>query len=309
MVEMAHDRTQPFNAAICHHVRMVDRLESGDLPGSEEDLQVVERLADQAGQHGLRVQLAWNRTVRALHEGHFEEAERRIGIAHALESRGDATSADFLRDTTLVHLHIERGRLEAAQELIRAHAEDDTGDPLWRVLGLRVLTESGELTAARAAMDTLATDAFTWIPRILTGPTVVAHLAEACSTLDDEQRAAQLLDVVTPWSSRILVTASGHQAHGALDYYRALLTATGGDLDRAIDLHRSGLASNRRVDARPYVARSCLVLGGCLLRRDASGDQAEAVALLSEGLRAAEEVGMAVVARAIRTLIQRLVPA
>ena len=88
-------------------------------------------------------------------------------------------------------------------------------------------------------------------------------------------------------------------AYATVNRVLGLLAHTSDQLDRAMAHFEEGLAFCRKNGCRPELAWTCCDYADTLLQRDDSGDRAQAMSLLDEGLVISSELGM-------RALMERI---
>jgi len=132
---------------------------------------------------------------------------------------------------------------------------------------------------------------------------VAAALSEACLFLEDVSRAALVYDVVQPFARHCLILRARTPVwFGPADRYLGGLAAL---MERWTDAEghfRDALALTGRMPAPPMHAQTQYDYARMLLRRDAAGDRARALALLRDAGEAAQRMGMRALLERVLTL-------
>src|SRR5262249_13236129 len=144
----------------------------------------------------------------------------------------------------------------------------------------------------RAWFELLAADDFRaiemgwqFLPTMLLASTV-AH------RLQDRPRAAILYDRLRPYGARNIVSGYAVQCFGSASMPLALLAATLGRFDDAARHFEDAIAFDRKTGARPWLARAQYEYAAMLEARGRPEDAGRLHRLVSEALRAFDELGM-----------------
>jgi class 3 adenylate cyclase len=125
-------------------------------------------------------------------------------------------------------------------------------------------------------------------------------LSQACFLLADVPRAATLYELLLPYVGRNVVGQGFGEYWGSASRYLGLLAATMGHPEDAEKHFEDALQMNARMGARPLLAYTQHDYADMLLHRSAKGDREKALALLTQALDTAQELGMkALVERAL----------
>jgi tetratricopeptide (TPR) repeat protein len=151
--------------------------------------------------------------------------------------------------------------------------------------------EQGRFEAAASELDRVALHDFTDLPRDYLRIPCLAYLADVCFALRDSRRAALLYDLLMPYANRCVVLGYGIACLGALGRQLGVLAATMQRFDLAASHFEQALQSNRRLHARPALARTQLSYAQGL-HRDPQGDKMRALQLAREAGAIAAELGM-----------------
>jgi tetratricopeptide (TPR) repeat protein len=275
-----------------HFWRVLDLLELGDALGTERELREYARLADELGQPFYQWQTTALRTMRALTDGRFDDAERLAAESAAQGRRVRSPNAPLLEFVHTWVLHRERGTLGALEESLRAFAEALPSLPAFRCALALLYAETDRLHEAREALASLAAGGFGAIPRDENWLNALDECAQACVHLGDAETAAVLYDLLLPYAARVIVVSYGGAVDGPVSRYLGLLATVMGRLAEA-ELHlERALDLARRLGARPCVAHVLRDQAALLRRRGAPGDTDAAAARRAEAVAIYEELGM-----------------
>jgi len=152
--------------------------------------------------------------------------------------------------------------------------------------------DAGEVEAAAELLrDVVVVNVLSTVPQDLTWPASLACLTEVTARVDDAAAAKVLDEALRPYAGELLVVG-GTLCPGSADRYLAIVAGVQGRIEEANDRFMSALELERRVCARPLVARTCYWYGRFLL--DQGPERAtEARTHLEESVALAAELGMA----------------
>lgn len=274
-------------------LRALARLELGDLAGFEEDLDRVEEVASKLRRRQFLSEISRWRTMRALLDGRFDDAERYS--AQMVEEAGDDINAKSAHMCQLFILRRDQGRLEEARLLPEAAVKKTPGLLTFRAMIALADAELGRIEDAQAELDVLAADGFAGINRDFTWTASLSTLTGLGDALGDGKRAAQLLELFRPHEGHLVVMGWGDVCPGAVDRYLGILADAAGKPAEAERYFNAALILEEKIGSAPSLARTRLRYGRMLARRGgADGDRARRLLRSAEEL--AVELGMAGVA-------------
>ena len=283
--------------------RMFDSFEMGDLDGWRRHIEAYEQGADEFREPFLRYVAASSRTMHALFEGRFDEAERLAQHTLAIGNRMPGLDAAGVYGVQMFTLRREQGRLQEVAPVVRHFVQTNAQANLWRPGLALIYAELGELEAARVQFDLLAADGFRTLVRDGVWVASVAYLAQVCAALGDADRAEVLYSLLLPYSGRNLLAGTSIACLGAADSLLGTLCATLKRWDAAERHFRAALALNERQGARPALAHTRHCYAVKLLARGAAGDARLAGELLAAAARDAADLGMRALAARIDAAI------
>lgn len=285
----AGNRSLMFEAAAW---RMFDSFELGDIDGWLEHIDAYERGAEELREPFMRYVAASSRTMHALFEGRFDEAERLAQRTLEIGDRMPGLDAAGVYGVQMFTLRREQGRLDEVGPVVRHFVQTNDQANIWRP-GLALLyAELGQLDAARSQFDLLAADGFGTLVRDGVWVASMAYLAQVCSALGDADRAQMLYRLLQPYSGRNLLAGTSIACFGAADTLLGSLCAA---MRRWTDAERhlaAALSMNERQGARPALAHTRYHYASMLLARRGAADRQLAGELLAAAARDAAALGM-----------------
>ncbi len=292
IARLAQAGADPALQSWTHEWRIAAFLQAGDLVAVDREIEAHARLAhDQRLPMQLWLSTSW-RTMRALADGRFEEAEQLCQQAFALGQRLRVEDTYQTYVVQMLILRREQGRLRELESTVLQFTRQYPQITAWRCGLAFVYAATGRESEARREFEQLAANDFAAVERDILWIVAVTMLAEVCAVLGDAARAAQLYQLLLPLAEAAVVLSFGTLYLGSAARALGILAATMGRWVDAEAHFEAALRVHRRVGARPSLAHVCVDYAAMLLARDASGDRVRAVALLNEALELAQAVGM-----------------
>jgi tetratricopeptide (TPR) repeat protein len=285
-----------------HAFHLADSLELGNVAAADADLEAFARLAEEVRQPRYAWWSTMFRTMRSLLAGRFAEGERLAGEALTTGQKAQASDAAQTFGVHMYTIRREQGGLDELAAATQALGDQYRTIPTWRCGVALLLAEAGRMAEARRELDALAARDFAELPRDLVWLTSMALLAETAALLDDGPRAAVLHEQLAPYGDRCIVIPYGIACFGSASRPLGLLASTLRRWPEAEQHFEAALAVNRRMGARPWVARTERDYAAMLLARGRPGDRERAGALCAHASATADELGMARLAEQIARL-------
>ncbi len=276
-----------------HVLRLNNHLALGEIPAVDRDLDSYVRLATELRQPSFLWHIPLLRGMRAMIDGHFEEAEELALEARAGGERaGEPLAQQFFAIQALT-IYRQQGRLAEIADTVEAISKRYPAVRAWSVAKAAVLSELGRVEEARPEFEQLAEDDFSGIPQDAQWPIATALLTEAAFHLGDAERASALRERMEPYRGLVVVAGRSAAARGPVSRCLALAAETAGDSETAISDYEEAIATSRRMGDRPFMAESSIDLARVLLGRRAEGDRERAAELLDTSLDAGQRLRMA----------------
>jgi class 3 adenylate cyclase/DNA-binding CsgD family transcriptional regulator len=275
-----------------HAWRMLLLLELGDIQAVDAALDAHAQATHKFQAPVYLCVTAGYRSMRALLEGRFAEAERLAMHMYSLSQRVQGGNLDGTFGLLMYTLRREQGRLHEVEPALRHFMRQQGAAAAWRP-GLALLySELGRRQEARTEFEHLARRDFADLPRDSLWMACMTYLTDVCTFLGDAPRAAILYQLLLPYAGRTVVIGNATACYGAVSRYLGMLAATMERWEEAAQHFEDALAMNTRMGARPWLAHTQHEYATMLLARNQPGDREEATALLNEALATARELGM-----------------
>jgi hypothetical protein len=266
-------------------------LELGDIAAVEEELRVIEAVANELRQPAQRWIVTATWATLALFQGRFSDAERLMQQALELGEGAQASDAVLSHTVQVFTLGMLRDGLESIESGVRRALIEYPARPMFRCMLAYLLADTGRELEAGAIVDALAEDRFAALPMTNEWLFSLGFLADTTDLLGDAERAHVLFELMIPYADRNACTAD-YIATGSASRPIAVAAATASRWEEADRHFEQAVRANTRMGARPWAALSAYNWAKTLLRRDAPGDR-ERAAELWDGVRvAARELGM-----------------
>jgi predicted ATPase/DNA-binding CsgD family transcriptional regulator len=279
--------------------RMFDSFELGDMAAWREQVAQYERGAEERREPFLRYVAASSRTMHALMEGRFAEAEQLARRTLEIGRRMPGLDAVGVYGVQMFTLRREQGRLDEVAPLVRHFVAGPGGAEVWRPGLALIYAELGDLGAAREQFKLLAADGFASLVRDGVWVASVTYFAHVATALGDAPRAELLYRLLAPYAGRNLLAGTSIACFGAADAVLGSLSATLRRWDEAQRHFEAALGMNERQGARPALAHTRQQYAQMLLARASGDDRALATALLDAAAADAAVLGMRTLARRI----------
>jgi DNA-binding winged helix-turn-helix (wHTH) protein/tetratricopeptide (TPR) repeat protein len=283
-------------------------MQRGDSAAAELALA---RYAELSQSRRLRIG-AWHverlRAQRALHAGHFDEAEQRFdALAEAARSASFAHGEAFYRAQRAV---LARERTGERRTPIPANAV--TGPhwleqlPSMRARRVRYALELGEISAAKHELHALADARFAAVTSDPFNLSILVQLVAPVIELDERAHAHTLSALLEPHCDLIALSPFTF-SYGSVSHYIGTLSAYLGRRREAREHLERAIRINARTGHELDRLRSCLALAEQLSEQRGSSERARA--LTQQTLEAAERLGSAPLEhRALRLLANMPAP-
>ena len=204
---------------------IVDLLDLGQLQASARELDRYRRMAQDIRQPYFLHTSTALQAAFALREGRFSEAEQ---LAEAARDMGRDASIESAESTYLclrASLLRDRGRYEDVLGMAATLGTHQAGISTWRAVLANCYAMMDRIGDATRELDRFACDYYASMPRDFTWLSSMSLLAEACSRLGDEHRAAALYSMLLPYERSGITLGLGVYL-GSAAHSLGLLAAT-----------------------------------------------------------------------------------
>lgn len=209
---------------------VLDRFDVGDLAGARRWIAEYLREADGIDSKLFaRREVLWRANIEML-EGRVDEAVRlnQEVIAATADLAGSPFSFQNVAITTAIAMYFRRRLADVIDAIRSIRASSARVEANWDVGLAFALSEIGELEEARQRFDGLAHDRFAAVPRDLNWLVSMQLLGLIAVTLDDRDRAAELLEELRPFGALDSTHGSGYASYGPVGRVAGLLAVTTG---------------------------------------------------------------------------------
>ena len=303
LADAVGDRERVLQA---HRWLLADRLELGDVAGSDAEIEAHVRLADQLRQ---KIYIGYSMMFRAMRElwrGRLDDAERLAREAEATgRSVGHQLAGGFFY-AQMFRILWERGELAPLEEAMTNMRKSLGGSGLLTASSTPgvtatlafALAEFGKVEEARLLFDQLCGDDVGDIPRGYHWLVAISQLAATCALVGDDKRAEPLYTLLSPFADRVVVGGPPpFTVFGPVAHFLGLLAASMGRAEEARRHFDAALSIAGTMGARPTIARIQLELARLIVDPERSRTHA------TEALEIADELGMRGLADRARALL------
>jgi DNA-binding SARP family transcriptional activator len=263
----------------------------GDRAGIDVELQALGALADELRQPAQQWFVSTGRTMLALMEGRFDEAERLISETLAIGQGAQSWNAGVSQRLQLFILRRAQGRLAELEETISQSVHEYPSLVRFRSALAHLYAELGRERDARATLDGL-------LARDLAHEYLDAEwvfgtslLSDPCARFGDERAVARLYSMLLPYE-HLYAQAPTESIFGSVARGLGVLASALGRFDQAERHFEVAMEAERRMRARPWLAHTQHDVAAMLIARGSAGDAERADAFLSDALTTYRELGM-----------------
>lgn len=267
MVELASEYGELGSATpgSGHFWRIIDQLEAGDIVSVDRDIETYSRLAEQWKQPHFHWYASVARAMRALLAGRLEEGKRLAEESFALGEGSQGENAAHFFAVQQIEIARLEGELASLVEPATAMVRRYPAIPAWRAALTALQASLGEFDAARDQLDRLAANSFEDVPRDANFLVIGYFLAEAVWILKDEERAALLYEMLSPFGAHNVVLGNAAVCVGSVSHSLGRLAAILGKDEEAAEHFTRAISTHRSMGARPAEARTQVAYADALL--------------------------------------------
>ena len=237
-----------------HRLRAIERLIRGDRAGFQSDHQTLTRFGTELNDHFMLAIAAQWRAMEALLSGDFDRVEA-VG-AEALTISNNEPNFFNAYAGQLFWLHYEQGRLLDFLPLLEDTVEHNPGIVAFRCALAMSCAHLDQHDRAFEHYDDICRAGLDQIPLDWIRTVALAQLIEVAAVLDVRDHVDELADALEPYTTELIVVATGTQVVGAVDRYLGMAAATLGRRDEALQWYDAALALETSIEAPPLVART-----------------------------------------------------
>jgi tetratricopeptide (TPR) repeat protein len=231
------------------------------------------------------------RTMLALMEGRFEDAERLIEETVVLGKRVERWNAVVSQRIALFLLRREQGRLSELATTIGRSVHEYPALLRFACAQAHLEADLGREREARARLDALLALDLEREHRDAEWLFSMALLADPCGSLTHERGAAKLYPLLVPFE-QLYAVAPIEGSFGAMARGVGVLATVLGRYDDAERHLEAAIEIERRMGGRPWLAHAHHDLAATLLARGAPGDRQRVEEHRDAALGLYRELGM-----------------
>ncbi|TML09196.1 MAG: hypothetical protein E6G41_00500 [Actinobacteria bacterium] len=288
LIALGHRTNDLERVFVGHDYRHNTFITLADRAGVDVDIAALQELAERLRQPAQLWSATTSRTMIALFEGRFSDAEVLIDQGHAMGEDRLRFNADVSRRVQLFVLRRAQGRLAEVQDTIAQAVHEYPALHRFTCVSAHVHAALGHEREARAAFE-MAT-AHDLSREYIDEEYLFAlnTLPDTCAYLGDDEAAAGLYDLMLPYE-RLYAEAPVEGTFGAMARGLGILATQLRRFDDAERHFEVAIEIERGMRARPWIAHAQHGLGETLLAR---GEDARARAVLAEAVAGYRELGM-----------------
>jgi hypothetical protein len=289
--------------------RTVDLFHLGD-PRATRSLAELREHADAVGCQSVLYIAEAMQVMLLIRAGRLDEAEDAAGSCYALGTKvGDADALGYL-GTHLTMIRWLQGREAEIVATIEQLADSPTLNPAefgFQATAAQLAARAGRLGRARTVLDRLTTAGLAALPDSSTWLAGMLAIVEAAHLLADADLARQAYLLLGPHADLFIMPSLAVVCLGSVHRPLGLAALTFTDLDLAVTHLEQAVAADRAIGNRPLTAVTMAELAEAYLRRQADGDRARAVAMLTHACNEATAAQMTTYAATWTSRLERLV--
>ena len=237
--------------------------------------------------------------MQAILEGDLATAEQHAEAALDLGRRTVGDQAEGIYGIQMFTIRREQGRLAEVAPVIKRFVKENPDRAAWKPGFALIACDLGFQEPALRILDELAETEFAF-PLDAKHSTTLAYLAEVCVALEDQARAEQLYQLLTPYRNLTITAGVTTVCYGAARRYLGALASVLGDWDASEEHFEAALATNQAMRAWPWLAHTRYAYAQMLHLRSGAGDELRAHALLDEVLETAVRLNMVALRQKLR---------
>ena len=262
-----------------------------DRAGVDVELEALSALAGELRQPAQQWHAGTGRTMLALMEGRFEEAEQLIAETLAVGERAQSWNAVVSQRLALFVLRRAQGRLTELEETIGRSVHEYPSLLRFRCALAHLYGELGRERDANATLEGLLARDLAHEHLDAEWLLAMSLLTDPCARLGNRRAAARLYSILLPYEC-LYAQAPVEAVFGSVGRGLGVLATALGRFDDGERHFDVAIETERRMGARPWLAHAQHDLAAMLLTRGATGDSERARALLDEAQKAYRDLGM-----------------
>ena len=291
-VRLALDLGDREMLSVCRLFQATCLLERGNILAFDQAIHLFGEMAQELKQPQAQWYSHLLRSTRALHCGHFEEAQGQAASFYEIGRRvGDANVYHSMMAQRLL-VAGAMGDFERARSIAEEGCERYPVFIGWRAGRIWSLARLAEHEEARRELSTLTEYGLERLPRKLDWTLSMALLAEACALMEEKATGEQIYEMLLPLRGRTIVLGLCVMSWGAVERYLALLCQLLGRDDAAASWFEAAIKANSASSGEPWVTYCELEYARLLAGRGGRANEGHAAELASRARARAARLGM-----------------
>jgi hypothetical protein len=282
-------------------LRFKAAMELADMPEAERALARNREIVGDLGQPTLTWATIHHDATLLILRGDAE-AEAAIAAAHEFATSAGRSDAMAFYLSHLFCFLWHRGRLGELEEPVRRYAER-ARTLFTKALHARILADTGRTEDAAGVFDELAAIGFAHPTNNTAWLWFHIECAWLCAHLHRTDCVARLRSALQPYADQLVVGGFAGFVAGPVAFYLGILAATVADWPAADAHFAAATATQERIGARPWLARTRLEWARMLLAVAEPGDGERAHDLLRQALTTARDLGLVNIERGAAELL------
>ena len=290
LLAIAEDLSDPVIASRALSLRFKAAMERADLAEAELSLARNQELVAELGQPTLTwATLHHHATLRLLHDDADAQAAMEAAYQFGVSAR--RPSIGVFKLSQEVWFFREQGRIGELEDAFR-QLIDLSRYPMGIAVLALVALENGREEEAAGLFDELAATDFAHPTNNVAWLNFYGLCATVCALFARRDCVPILKSRLEPWADQLIVASFAGWVSGPVAFHLGLLATTAGEWDEAESYFAAAAATQERIAAPIFLARTRVEWARMLLARAEPNDADRAHDLLSQALDTARERGL-----------------
>jgi tetratricopeptide (TPR) repeat protein len=290
LLATAEQLGDPVLASRALGLRFKAAMELADVAEAERSLARNQALVADLGQPGLTWAAMHHQATLQILRGDAL-AEAAINAAHEFGVNANRPDVIIFSSAQRVSFFRERGRVGEMEEFFRQVAER-TKYPMISAGYATILAQTGQTEAAARVFGDLADTGFAHPTNNVAWLQFFAECASLSVHLGRADCVPMLRSTLAPYADQLVVAAFAGLVSGPVSFFLGLLSSASGDWLEAESYFAAAAATQERIGAPVWLARTHLEWARMLQARGDPGDRARVRELLDQALTTARELGL-----------------
>jgi hypothetical protein len=293
LLETAEQLGDPVLASRALGLRFKAAMELADVAEAERSLVRNQSLVADLGQPALTWATMHHRATLQILNGD-PHVETSIDASHQFGMSANRPDVIVFASSQRLSFFRERGRIGEMEEFSRQMSER-TQYPMIKASYAHVLAQTGQTEASARVFDDLAATGFAHPTNNVAWLHFFVECAWVSTLLGRTDCVPLLRSTLAPYAAQLVVAAFAGWVSGPVSFFLGLLCTTTGDWPKAEEYFAAAAATQERIGAPVWLARTRLEWARMLLTRAEPGDDDRARVLVAQALTAARDLNLATI--------------